>query len=208
MRLGVLGPAQGDLPALAVRVQRLLDEQHAEKVIYLADDDALEHIVASWARGIVGDDDMDEHAVFERAATRCTMASSEAIDEFVASERARLRLKVLVSLPETRRLNELLGGRVALFVYDGDALNEDDLAGASLVVFGKSEEPVLKRVGARLHIAPGAIDSKTGGCALLDDGSGSIRIEIVSSSGEVTAREIMAAPSAAARMWAHGNSKL
>jgi hypothetical protein len=207
MRLGVLGPAQGDLPALAVRVQRLLDEQQVEKVIYLADDDALEQIVASWARDIVGDD-MDEHAFFERAAMRCTAASSEEIDEFVASERARLRLKVLVSLPETRRLNELLGGRVALFVYDGETLSEEDLAGASLVVFGNSEEPVLQRVGTRLHVAPGAIVSKTGGCAVLDDGAGNVRIEILSASGDVTAREIMAAPSAAARMWAHGNSKL
>jgi len=207
MRLGVLGPAQGDLPALAVRVQRLLDEQLAEKVIYLADDGALEQIVASWARDIVGDD-MDEHAVFERAAMRCAAASSEAIDEFVASERARLRLKVLVSLPETKRLNELLGGRVALFVDDAATLSEEDLAGASLLVFGKSDEPMIKRVGARLHVAPGPIDSTTGGCAVLDDGAGSVRVEILSSSGEVTAREIMAAPSAAAKMWAHGNSKL
>jgi hypothetical protein len=105
-------------------------------------------------------------------------------------------------------LNELLGGRVALFVYDGETLSEEDLAGASLVVFGKSEEPMLKRVGARLHVAPGAIVSKTGGCAVLDDGAGNVRIEILSASGDVTAREIMAAPSAAARMWAHGNSKL
>jgi hypothetical protein len=43
---------------------------------------------------------------------------------------------------------------------------------------------------------------------VLDDGAGSVRVEILSSSGEVTAREIMAAPSAAAKMWAHGNSKL
>ncbi|HZF51038.1 MAG TPA: hypothetical protein VE093_20400 [Polyangiaceae bacterium] len=207
MRLGVLGPAQGDLPALAVRVQRLLDEQHAEKVIYLAEDGALDQIVASWARGIVGDE-LDENAVFERAAERCVAASSEAIDEFVALERARLRLKVLVSLSEGRRLNELLGGRVATFVYDGANLSEEDLAGASLLVFGKSDEPRITRVGARLHIAPGAIDSPNGGAVVLDDSAGSVNIEILSSSGEVTARETIAAPGATSKMWAYGSSKL
>jgi hypothetical protein len=37
MRLGILGPAQGDLAALARGAQQLLDEAKAEKVIYLAE---------------------------------------------------------------------------------------------------------------------------------------------------------------------------
>lgn len=207
MRLGVLGPAQGDLPALAHRVQLLLDELHAEKVIYLADDGALDQIVVSWARGIIGAD-LDEHAVFERAALRCAAGTSQEIDEFVASERARLRLKVLVSLPESGRLGELLGGRAALFVDDRGALSEEDLAGAALVAFGNSNEPVLKRTGAQLLVAPGLISARTGGCAVIDDGGGAVRVEILNARGEATAREIMAAPSAAAKMWAHGDSKL
>src|SRR6185369_15351501 len=94
MRLGVLGPAQGDLPALARGAQHLLDEAHAEKVIYVSDDDALDRVVEGWARDLVGSDPT-EGALFDRAA-RCAVATPEVIDAFVASERARLRLKVFV----------------------------------------------------------------------------------------------------------------
>jgi hypothetical protein len=207
MRLGILGPAQGNLPALARTAQRLLDELSAEKVLYLADDDALDQVVASWASSIVGAD-TDEQSIFERAAARCATASSDSIDEFIASEKARLRLKVLVSLPEGRRTIELLGGRVALFVYDRASLDEEDIAGASLLVFGKSEESVVRKVGPRTLLAPGVIGSPTGGFLVLDDSAGGVRVEIMNASGAVTARELVPPPSAAARLFSHGDSKL
>lgn len=190
MRLGILGPAQGNLPALARAAQRLLDEVQAEKVLYLAEDGALERVVASWARGIVGED-AEEQSVFERAARKCAHATSTEIDAFVALERARLRLKVLSSLPVGQRTIEILGGRVALFVYDRDALSDLDLAGVSMLVFGRSEEPVLKRVGTRLFVAPGMIGSKMGGALLIDDGGSGIRVEVMNGSGVMTLRETL-----------------
>jgi hypothetical protein len=185
----------------------LLDELSAEKVLYLADDDALEQVVANWARGIVGADP-DEQSIFERAADRCATASSEHIDAFVASERARLRLKVLASVPRDRRTIELLGGRVAIFVYDRATLDEEDVAGASLLVFGKSQESVIKKVGMRTYLAPGAIGSSTGGWFVLDDGAGGVRLEIMSTGGVLTMREVIAAPTPSAKLLVHGDSKL
>src|SRR5262245_45175511 len=133
MRLGILGPAEGDVLALARRAQLLLDDAEAERVIYAADDDALELVVRGWAQGIVGPNPSEE-ALFDRAAVGCADANSHEIDEFVARERARLRLRVFESLPEApNRTIEILDGRVVVFVYDKSNLDEEDIAAASVL---------------------------------------------------------------------------
>ncbi|MGK3964857.1 hypothetical protein WMF38_11885 [Sorangium sp. So ce118] len=203
MRLGVLGPAQGDLPALARGAQHLLDEGHAERVIYIAEDDALDRVVEGWAQSLVGANPT-EGALFDRAARRAT-ATPEELDAFVASERARLRLKVLMSLPPGQRTIEILDGRVALFVFDKAALDEEDIVAASLLVFGKSSEPLIKKVGPRTFFSPGPIGSE-GGTALLDDGQGGVRIEVMNASGAVTAREMVGSSAASPRLRVQGGS--
>jgi hypothetical protein len=186
MRLGILGPAQGDLPALARGAQHLLDEVHAEKVIYVGDDDALDRVVGSWAAEMVGDNPTED-GLFARAASRCASADPSAIDEFVSLERARLRLQVLVSLPSAgQRTIDILDGRVVVFVFDKGTLDEEDIAAASVLVFGKSSEGVLKKVGTRTFLSPGPIGCKEGGCAVLDDSDGGVRIEIMTTTGVVT----------------------
>ncbi|AUX21692.1 hypothetical protein SOCEGT47_021790 [Sorangium cellulosum] len=203
MRLGVLGPAQGDLPALARGAQRLLDEGHAERVLYVAEDDALDRVVEGWAQRLVGADPT-EGAAFARAL-RCAAATPAEIDAFVASERARLRLRLLRSLPPGQRTIEILDGRVALFVFDKAALDEEDVVAASLLVFGKSSEPLIQRVGARTFFSPGPIGLE-GGAALLDDGQGGVRIEVMNARGAVTAREIVGPAAVGPRMRVQGGS--
>ncbi|AUX41379.1 hypothetical protein SOCE26_027900 [Sorangium cellulosum] len=204
MRLGVLGPAQGDLPALARGAQHLLDEGHAERVIYVAEDDALDRVVEGWALRLVGSNPT-AGALFDRAI-RCAAATPDEIDAFVASEQARLRLRVLMSLPPGQRTIEILDGRVALFVFDKAALDEEDIVAASLLVFGKSPEPLIKKVGTRTFFSPGPIGSE-GGTALLDDGQGGVRIEVMNSSGAVTAREIVGPSASVSRMRVQGGSQ-
>jgi hypothetical protein len=204
MRLGILGPCQGDLPALAHAAQHLLDEARVERVIYLSEDDALEKIVFSWARDLVGGDPTED-ALYDRAAARCATATAAEIDDFVAHERARLRLKVFVSLPRGRsRSLEILDGRVVLFVYDKAMLDEEDISAASLFVFGKSAASVIKKVGARTFLSPGPIGSDTGGSALLDDTGGGLRLEIINGSGVVTARDSIGPARASGKMKVQG----
>ena len=194
MRLGILGPAYDDMIGLARAAQFLLDEAHVEKVIYLSDDGALERVVVSWARDLVGDNPSGE-ALFERAAARCAVATPIEIDNFVESERARLRLNVYMSLPSGQsRTIEILDGRVVLFVHDKATLDEEDIVAAQLLVFGKSREPLIKRVGARVFLTPGPIGSPEGGAAVLDDGADGIRIEILGPGGVVTAQEQLGGP--------------
>jgi hypothetical protein len=203
MRLGILGPAQGDLPALARGAQYLLDEARVERVVYLAADDALDRVVASWASEIVGDTQGTDGLV-ARAAARCAAADPATIDEFVDMERARLRLQVMSSLPSNRRSIEILDGRVVLFVWDKSTLDEDDIAAASILCFGKSNEAMIKKVGTRTFVAPGPVGGKDGGCAVLDDGDGGVRISIVTHDGQVTAKGSVGAPITGAKMRVQG----
>jgi hypothetical protein len=194
MRVGILGPACDDMIGLARAAQILVDDAHAERVIYLAADGGLERVVFSWARELVGENPSNQ-ALFDRASARCALAAPGEIDRFVEGERARLRLGLFVSLPSgTSRTIEILDGRVVLFVYDKAMLDEEDIAAAQLLVFGKSREPVIKRVGARVFLSPGPIGSPGGGAAVLDDGAEGIRIEILGPGGVVTAHEKIGGP--------------
>jgi hypothetical protein len=194
MRLGILGPAQDDMIGLARAAQFLLDEAHAEKVIYLSDDGAMERVVVSWARELVGANPSGE-ALFKRAAARCAKAKPAEIDDFVEAERARLRLGVFYSLPSGQsRTIEILDGRVVLFVYDKAMLDEEDIAAAQILVFGKAKDPLIKRVGARVFVTPGPIGSPNGGTALLDDGAEGVRVEIIGPGGVVTAQDQVGGP--------------
>lgn len=206
MRLGVLGPAFGDLGGLARAAQRLLDELRAERVIYLGLDDALDRVVGAWASDLVGANPSDL-VLFERAARACVQAEPEQIDSFVASERARRRLRVFASLPPPPgRTIELLDGRVAVLLFDKAHLDEDDIAGASMLVFGKSDAPLVKRVGARTFISPGRIGSEAGGSAVLDDEDGGVRVRIVGPDGVVTQTELIGSSTSANKMRVQGGA--
>jgi hypothetical protein len=206
MRLGILGPANGDLLGLARAAQFLVDDAHCDKVLYLADDGALERVVVGWAREIVGSNPSEE-GLFKRAAARCARGSPEEIDRFVDGERSRLRLKVYVSLPaEGSRSIELLDGRVTLFVYDKAALDEEDISAASILVFGKGAEPLIRKVGARIFVSPGPTGAPSGGMAILDDSAGGVKIEILDASGNVTAQDLLAATATANKMKVQGGA--
>ena len=206
MRLGILGPAYDDLVGLARAAQYLVDDAQADKVIYLGDDGALERVVIGWAQEIVGGADPREEALFERAAARCAKATADEIDRFVEGERARLRLKVFVSLPSgTSRSIEILDGRVAIFLHDKAALDEEDIAAASLLVFGKSAEPLIRRVGARVFISPGPIGG-AGGIAMLDDSVGAVKIEILNGAGAIIAQDLLGTPAGAGKMRVQGGA--
>jgi len=190
MRLGVLGPSDGDLVLLAQAAQVLLDEAKVERVIYLGADDALDRVVGAWARELVGMDPRDS-LIFDRAAHVCADAEPEEIEAFVAGERARRRLRVFTTVPPPpRRTMELFDGRVAVIVHDKAALDEDDIAGASYLIFGRSDAPILHRVGSRTFIAPGPLAAGAeGGIAVIDDQGGGVTVELLEPDGAVKRKE-------------------
>src|SRR4051794_8518530 len=157
MRFGLLGPANGDLATLEKGARLLLFVHAAEQVIYLGADDALDRLVLDWAARLVGEDPTEE-GIWRRAAERCVGADSAKVDAFVKAERERERLRALMCLPAaTARTIEILEGRVVVLLYDKALLDEEDIMPASLLIYGKSRDPLVRHVGSRTFIAPGEL---------------------------------------------------
>lgn len=191
MRLGLLGPAGSDVGALGRAAEFLLNGARVHRAIYLGNDGALDRAVAAWARKLVGDDPSDD-AAWRRAADIAVTGSAEQIDKFVSAERARLRLKSLEALPEEiSRTIEMVGDRVAVLIHDKALLDEEDILAANLLFFGKSDAPLVRKIGARWFITPGPIGSEGGGIAVLDDEGDEIMITIYDSTGKQSQREAL-----------------
>jgi hypothetical protein len=195
MRLGILGPANGDLDALEKAAGYLLFEQAADPVIYLGPDDAVDSLAIEWATRLVGDDPSDR-GLFTRAAKSCGGASPDRILAHVANERACERLKRLrcLSAAESRTV-EILDGRVAVLLHDKALLDEEDMLPAVLLVFGKNDEPLIRQVGPRTFVSPGAIRPGKGGAAILsDEVSGEVSIGIFEPGGRLVASHTVTMP--------------
>ena len=191
MRLGLLGPAGSDVGALGRAAEFLLNGARVHRAIYLGNDGALDRAVAAWARKLVGDDPSDE-AAWRRAADVAVTGTSEQIDKFVQTERARLRLKSLEALPEEiSRTIEMVGDRVAVLIHDKAMLDEEDILAANLLFFGKSDGPLVRKIGARWFVTPGPIGSEGGGIAVLDDEGDEIMITIYDSTGKTSQKEAL-----------------
>ena len=191
MRLGLLGPAGGDVGALGRAAEFLLNSARVHRAIYLGNDGALDRAVAAWARKLVGDDPSDEGA-WTRAADIALHGTPQAIDRFVATERARLRLKALEALPErVARTIEMVGDRVAVLIFDKAQLDEEDILAANILLFGNSDGPLIHKIGPRWFVAPGPVGSPGGGAAVLDDEQEEVVVTIYDASGKVTRREVL-----------------
>lgn len=205
MRLGLLGPSGGDVGALGRAAEFLLNSARVRRAIYLGIDGALDRAVATWARKLVGDDPSDEGA-WRRAADAALTGTPEQIDRMVQLERARMRLKVLEALPEqTSRTIEMLGDRIAVLIHDKALLDEEDILAANLLFYGKSDGPLVKRIGARWFVTPGPIGSEGGGIAVLDDEGDDVVCSIFDSLGKPGMKEALTVQRAT-RMRVQGNT--
>src|SRR5687768_11018119 len=147
MRLGLLGPARNREAALERAARFLRQDIAVDRAVYLGVDTAIDSVIRRWAEELVGGDPEDR-ALFPRAAERCIHASHAQIDAFLEAERERRCLKVFQSLPDDgTRVIEILNGKVAVMIYDKADLDEEDILPASLLVFGKSQQPLVKQVG-------------------------------------------------------------
>ena len=193
MRLGLLGPLLGPSPEddapLEQALRFLLHDVAVDRAIYLGIDPALDRVVHRWAAGLVGGDPGDA-ALFSRAAAQCATASADEIAAFLEAERERRTLKVFESLPgDGTRVIELLGDKVVVMIYDKAHFDEEDILPASVLVFGKSDEPVIKQVGSRWFLSPGSF--KTAGVMTLEDSEEGIQLAVFDESGKEIERQLL-----------------
>lgn len=197
MRLGLLGPSNGDLAGLARAAGFLLNSVRVTRAIYLGADDALEETVGLWAESLVGDDVSDD-GIWERAFEVAAMGSAEQIDTFLRNERARLRLKSLERLPlQELRAVEMFGDRVAVLIHDKGLLDEEDIFSATFLVYGKSDSPLVKKIGPRWFLTPGPLGDVPGGVMVLDDSGDEVVATLYDDMGQVLRSEPLPAGRAA-----------
>jgi hypothetical protein len=193
VRLGLLGPAGGELEELARAAEFLLNGARVTRAIYLGADDALEDTVALWAESLVGPDPSDE-GVWGRAFAVALDGTATQIDAFLRRERGRLRLKSLEGLPqEGLRSVELLGDRVAVLVHDKALLDEDDIVSAALLIYGRSAGPLIKKIGQRWFLTPGPIGCEGGGAIVIEDSDDGIVATVYDAAGRASRSEVLAA---------------
>ncbi len=174
----------------------LLNGAAVQRVIYLGADDALDVAVRGWAQALVGAE-LAPGGIWERALEAARSGSAESLDAWVRGERAMLRLRAIEGLPPAdRRAVEMFGDRLALLVHDRTLLDEDDIFSASLLIYGKSDAPLAKRIGSRWFLTPGPMGGPGGGAVVLDDARGDLEAAFYDAQGRVAHTEILVQPAA------------
>lgn len=190
MRLGLLGPAEGNIGALAAGARLLLDRFRVDRAVYLGVDGVLDQVIEEWASELV-QGDAAQSALWARAAAACVSAAPADIDRFIEIETARRRLKIFEALPDAEtRVVEMLGETIAVMIYDKGNLNEEDMLPARLLLFGKGNKPLVKQVGPRWFLSPGSFS--TAGILVLKDEDQSILLTLCDHSGQVIRTERLA----------------
>lgn len=169
MRLGLIGPAKGDVALLEEAADFLLDEVGVPGVLYLGIDDTVQALASAQPASPKGP--LDETTV--RTAIG---GSVDELRELTRTHRRARRLQCIqtVPYPPTRAV-EMLDDRIVMIVYDKGVLDEEDIINASLVIYGNSQELFVKRFGPRVFFTPGPLhDRKVGVLHHEPDGQGAI----------------------------------
>lgn len=189
MRIGLIGPAlSSDDEALRDAVEFLLGDAEAESAVYLGEDDAATRYARRMEHELRG---ADPRPFLDRALELACEGTPEAIFEAIEAERQLHRLERLRTLPPSpARAVEIVGDRIVLMVHDTRLLDEDDIANATMVVYGRSDELLLKRFGPRYFFSPGPLAG--GKVGLLEaDEDGQIAFSAFAPSGEPLWREVL-----------------
>jgi hypothetical protein len=167
VRIGVIGQAGKAKGELRKAVEMFLADPEIKQVIYLGMDGVLESVVAEWAKQNLGESDF-----LARGADMACTGSAEQIEALLGEDRSVQRLSAVRRLPDPpARAIEMLEKWIVLAVHDKSILDEDDVANAHLIVYGKANEADFKRFGPRAFLTPGPLNKgKVGRLTLRGDG--------------------------------------
>jgi hypothetical protein len=183
-RIGLIGPSLPDEPALPRAFELLLRDAAVRQVIYLGADDSPHTLVAEWTRQGLGEQEFLRNGV-ELACS----GTPEQIGALLSEERSVNRLqRIRVLPPPPARAVEMLDRFLVLAVHDKAVLDEDDIANAHVIVYGRADEPNWKRFGPRGFFTPGPLARGFIGCLELMQ-EGHIEVRLLDLDGVVRMRE-------------------
>ena len=190
MRLGFIGPATlEEADSLREAAEFLLSDLGVDHALYLGNDSVVAEVARRWAADITGGDGRD---FFERSLEVAMGGTPEAIDDFLERERQLARLAQLHTLPPApARAVEMIDDRIVLAVFDKSILDEEDIANAHLIVYGRSSEKLLKRFGHRYFFTPGPLSGREVGVIEVED-DGAIVVSTFEPTGVPLFREVLA----------------
>ncbi len=187
--MGFLGPSD-DETLLRAAITFLLGTADVDQVVYLGDARFLEGATDRWTVELgLGTDE----AFLVRTLDVALSDSAEAIEELLARDVLTSRLAQVRKLPPApARAVELVDDRVVLIVHDKAVLDEEDIANASLIVYGQSTEASLRRFGKRAFFTPGPLKgNRVGIVEATDDGVFAVLCDLAT--GATVLREPLAA---------------
>ncbi|MEM9074247.1 MAG: hypothetical protein AAGE52_37485 [Myxococcota bacterium] len=189
MRIGFIGPAIGvERSVLREATEFLLGDAEADQAIYLGEDDAADAMAAEWMSEL---DTGPSGDFLTRAATIAAEGSADEIDRLLDHDRQVRRLALLRQLPPApARAVEMIEDRIVLVVHDKSILDEEDIANASVIVYGRSEKSLLKRFGPRYFFTPGPLSGGVVGLFEADE-DGKIAVAAYAPTGEPLWREVL-----------------
>ncbi|MDB4985243.1 MAG: hypothetical protein JWN04_421 [Myxococcaceae bacterium] len=176
MRIGVVGPAEEDPKLLREAGEFLLGDCGVEQAFYLGPEATLHRVLESWSSEVMRGAATDERFL-EQALALALHSEPSAIHTLLARDRERQRLSAFRAVPTPpARAVELFDDKVVLFVHDKAQLDQEDIANAFLIVYGRSKQGALHRFGPRTFFTPGPL--KLGRVAVLERGAeGHLAIE-------------------------------
>jgi len=166
MRIGLLGPADGDAALVRQAAEFLLGKGFVEQVVYLGADDSAEVAGAAWALELMGFAATYENFL-EHAFDLALGGTPQQIDELLERDQKLRCVAGLRCLPRApARAVELFEDKVVLFVHDKAQLDAEDIANSFLVVYGRSKGVALNHFGPRTFFSPGPL--KAGQVAVIE----------------------------------------
>lgn len=187
MRIGVIGQAGQGRGELRKAIELFLSDPEIKQVIYLGADGAVDAVATDWAQESLHDD-----AFLSRAAALAPRGTADEITALLAEYGAAERLGAVRKLPDPpARAIEMLEKWIVLAVHDKSILDEDDIANAHVIVYGKASDADFKRFGPRAFLTPGPLaKGKVGRISLRPDGH--LDVDLLDLQGAVVQHEELA----------------
>jgi hypothetical protein len=189
VRIGLLGPSEDDEPGFREAVLFLLGDVEAEQVVYLGTGEFAQRAIERWTIDLGGQDAEERFLV--RAAQLAPSGAPDAIEALLATDAEIARLAAIRKLPPPpARAIEMIDDRMVLFVHDKAILDEEDIANAHLIVYGRASEADLRKFGRRAFFTPGPL--RGGRVGVLEAGGDGISVSLYVLSGAPLWRDSVA----------------
>ncbi len=158
MRIGLIGPSDEDPALLREAAEFLLGDAGAEHAVYLGAQATLRKTVEAWGEQVTRGVASEERFLEQAASLALSDREGQALAALLDRDHERRRLDSLACLPAAPgRMVELFDDKVLLLVHDKASLDQEDIANAFVIVYGKSKQAAVHRFGPRTFCTPGPL---------------------------------------------------